>query len=103
MNCTIMRIPRGFKIRKKDDCNTFIEKCMCENSKYSIIVDNTQIIFHKDKDNDISVCVRYGDFSNIFNPMLEVARTKDNCYKETVFDYIWKYRKAINNEWFNAR
>ena len=37
---------------------------------------------------------------DIFNPLLEVARTKDNCYKKTVEDYIWQNRKYINAKWF---
>ena len=104
MRCTIMQIPQGFKIRKKVDVETFINKCMCKDNRYSAIDDNgTQIILEKDKDGNISVCLRTGDLKNIFNPMLEVARTKDNCYKETVQDYIWQFRKAINKEWFSKK
>ena len=104
MRCSIMQIPQGFKIRKKTDVDVFINKCMCKDNRYSAIDDNgTQIILEKDKDGNISVCLRTGDLKNIFNPMLEVARTKDNCYKETVQDYIWQFRKAINKEWFSKK
>lgn len=103
MRCSIMRIPSGFKIRKKTDTDVFIEECMCKDNRYSIIDEDVQLIFEKDKNDNVSVCVRYGDFNNIFNPMLEVARTKDNCYDKTVQDYIWMFRKAINKEWFSKR
>ena len=101
MKCTIMMIPQGFKIRKKADVETFIDKCMCKDNRYSAVDDNgTQIVIEKDKDGNVSVCLRTGDLDNIFNPMIEVARTKDNCYEETAQNYIWKFRKAINAEWF---
>ena len=103
MNCSLMKIPSGFKIRKKVDCDTFIEKCMCNDNGYVIIVDGTQVIMKKDKNGDVSVDIRQGNLKDIFNPYLEVARTKDNCYDKTVQDYIWKYRKAINEKWFNEK
>lgn len=104
MRCTVMKIPQGFKIRKKADVETFINKCMCNDNRYSAVNDNgTQIIIEKDKEGNISVCLRDGDLDNIFNPMLEVARTKDNCYDKTVQNYIWQFRKAINTEFFNKR
>ena len=103
MKCTIMQIPQGFKIKKKADVETFINKCMCNNNRYSIIDENAQLIFEKDKEGNVSVCLRNGDLNDIFNPSLEIARTKNNCYEHTVQDYIWKFRKAINNEWFNKR
>ena len=103
MRCTIMKIPQGFKIRKKADIETFINKCMCKVNRYSVIDNDTQCFIQKDKDGNISVCLRYGDFNNIWNPSLEVARTKDNCYDKTVQDYIWKFRKAINAEYFTER
>ena len=104
MSCSIMVIPYNFKIRKKSDVNTFIDDCMCKNNRYCILFESEkQLILEKDKDGDISVDLRYGNLDDIFNPSIEVARTKDNCYKETVQDYIWKYRKVINNEWFNKK
>ena len=102
-SCSLMCIPQGFKIRKKIDCNTFIEKCMCKGNTYSVIDEDIQLIIEKDKDSNISVAIRHGDLKDIFNPELEVARTKDNCYKETVQDYIWLFRKAINAQWFNKK
>ena len=103
MRCTIMQIPQGFKIRKKVDIETFINDCMCRGCRYSVIDNDVQCFIEKDKDGNISIDLRYGDLNNIWNPSLEVARTKDNCYKETVQDYIWQFRKAINAEWFSKR
>jgi hypothetical protein len=98
-----MKVPQGFKIRKKVDCDTFINDCMCKNNVYSVIDKNTQIIIEKDKDGNISVSERFGDFTNPFNPSLEIAKTKGNCYDKTVQDYIWQFRKAINTQWFNEK
>jgi len=103
MNCTIMMKPQGFKIRKKADVETFINECMCKGNRYSVIDNDTQCFIEKDKEGNISVCIRHGDFDDIFNPMLEVARTKDDCYKETVQDYIWQFRRAINARYFTKR
>lgn len=103
MNCTIMKIPQGFKIRKKADVETFINDCMCKSNRYSVIDNGTQCFFEKDKDGNISVDMRFGDLNDIWNPSLEVARTKDNCYAKTVQDYIWQFRKAINKEYFTQR
>jgi hypothetical protein len=98
-----MKIPCGFKIRKKVDCDTFIEKCMCKDNTYDIIDNDTRIIIKKDVNENVSVYMKYGDLYDVFNPIIEVARTKDNCYKESVKDYVWKYRKAINEKWFNEK
>lgn len=101
MRITIMQKPQGFKIRKKADIETFINKCMCDGNRYSVIYeDNEQLIIEKDKEGNISVYLKSGDLDNIFNPILEVARTKNNCYDKTVQDYIWQFRKAINAEFF---
>ena len=99
----IMSIPSGFKIRKKADVNTFITKCMVNDNEYFIIIQNDfAIFFRKYTDGEISVSIKRGNLSDIFNPTIEVAKTKDNCYKETVEDYVWKYRKYINAKWFNG-
>ena len=102
-SCSIMCIPQGFKIRKKVDCDTFIERCMQKDNDYYFVVNNIGIVLEKDKNGNVSVCEKRGDLNDLFNPLLEVARTKDNCYKETVQDYVWKYRKTINEKWFNER
>ena len=86
MSCSLMKIPCGFKIRKKVDCDTFINDCMCKNNVYSVIDGNTQLIIEKDKDGNISISERFGDFANPFNPSLEVAKTKDNCSRVNWLD-----------------
>lgn len=98
----LMKIPCGFKIRSKIDVDKFINDCMCKDSRYPIIINrNEEIIIEKYNDDNISVSIRNGDLFDVFNPEIEVARTKNNCYNKTVQDYIWQYRKAINNKWFN--
>ena len=104
MKTTIMRIPQGFKIRKKSDVKVFMEKCMHEGNRYDIVTDSElQIIFERDKESNYSVSIRSGDLTDMFNPSLEVARTRNNCYKETVEEYIWQNRKYINAKWFAER
>ena len=102
MNAVIIMVaPNGFKIRKKTDVDVFINQCMLKGGEYYIVTDDgTQFVFYKDKDGNTSVSYRNGDLKDIFNPLLEVARTKDNCYKKTVEDYIWQNRKYINAKWF---
>lgn len=101
MSITIMQIPHGFKIRKKIDVETFINKCMCKGNRYYIVTESgEQFIFEKDKDGSVSVLNRTGDLTDMFNPSLEVARTNGNCYLGTVDEYIWKNRKYINAKWF---
>lgn len=104
MICSIMKIPNGFKIRKKADCDTFINDCMCKGESYSIVYEEgKQLLLEKDKEGNVFVAMRWGDLNDIFNPSLEVARTKDNCYNKSVQDYVWQFRKAINKEWFNEK
>lgn len=101
---TIMLVPQNFKIRRKADVNTFIEKCLQKNNRYDIVTDSgVQFIFAKDNDGNVSVLTRTGDLYDMFNPSLEVARTKDNCYKGTVVEYVWQNRKYINAKWFSRK
>lgn len=101
MSVTIMSIPCGFKIRKKTDIDTFINECMCANNEYYLKINNDLALFiRKDKDS-VSVAEKRWDLHDPFNPLLEVANTSNSSYKETVHDYIWKYRKYINANWFN--
>ena len=101
MSMTIMQIPYGFKIRKKSDVETFMNKCMCNGNRYYIVTETgEQFTFEKDKNGSISVLNRIGDLTDMFNPALEVARTNNNCYKGTVEKYIWENRKYINAKWF---
>lgn len=101
MSIEIMSIPWGFKIRKKVDVDTFINECMCTDNEYYLKINNDLALFiRKDKDS-VSIAEKHGDLYDPFNPLLEVANTSNNSYKETVHDYIWKYRKYINAKWFN--
>lgn len=101
MQISIMTIPYGFKIRKKDDCWRFMETCMAKDSSYYIIRNGVAITFKKDEDGNVSVLEKRGDLFDVFNPELEIASQKNNCYKLNVVDAIWKYRKEINAKWFS--
>ena len=104
MKTTIMLVPQGFKIRKKSDVEIFINECMQKGYRYGIVTDSgLEFIFSKDKDGNISVLMRSGDLTDMFNPSIEIARTNDNCYKGTVKEYIWQNRKHINAKWFTER
>ena len=101
-NVSLMTIHCGFKIRKKVDAEYFVQKCMCKDNEYYIKIDKYfALILRKENDDTISVLKKMGDLYDIFNPLLEVANTNNPAYKETVYDYIWKYRKHINAKWFN--
>ena len=101
---SIMKIPHDFKIRKKSDAEIFIKDCMTNGSSYYLKINKEKaVILEKDSKGNVSVCIKTGDLNDIFNPLLEVARTNNNCYKKTVEDYIWIYRKYINAQWFNER
>lgn len=102
-NLTVMSIPCGFKIKKKIDADVFINDCMITGCEYFLkINDDFALILSKDKDG-VSVLEKRWDLYDPFNPLLEVANTNNTAYKETVQDYIWKYRKYINAKWFSNR
>lgn len=99
---SLMSIPCGFKIRKKLDIDKFMNECMCkENEYYLKINDELALFIEKKKDGTITVAEKRFDLYDPFNPLIEVASTKNKSYKETVQNYIWKYRKYINAKWFN--
>ena len=99
---SIMCMPCGFKIKKKTDTEIFTNKCMCADNEYYLKINNDLALFlRKEKDGSISVLEKRWDLYDPFNPLLEVANTSNSSYKETVYDYIWKYRKYINAKWFN--
>ena len=101
-NVSIMAIPCGFKIKRKVDTERFVDECMCKGSEYYIkINEDLALFFRKENDGTVSVLEKLWDLYDPFNPLLEVANTGNNAYKETVNDYIWKYRKYINAKWFN--
>lgn len=99
---SIMSIPCGFKIRKKVDTEYFANKCMQKDNEYYLIINKDLALFlRKEKDGTVSVLEKRWDLDDPFNPLLEVANTSNPSYKETVYNYIWKYRKYINAKWFN--
>lgn len=101
MNVTIMTIPCGFKIRSKVDVDKFMNECMGYGEYYLKINNELAIWITKEKDGSISVAEKIGDLYDIFNPLLEIANTKNKAYKISVRDYLWKNRKYINAKWFN--
>ena len=99
---SIMCVPSGFKIRKKTDIDIFVDKCMQKNDEYYLKVKkDLAVYFTKDKDGFVYISEKHGDLYDIFNPLLEVASTKHDCYRQSVSDCVWKYRKYINLKWFN--
>lgn len=104
MSMTIMCVPTNFKIKKKTDVDRFVNECMIAGCEYFMkITDEFAVFLDKKKDRSVSVLEKRWDLYNPFNPLLEVASTSNNCYHETVQDYIWKYRKYINATWFNRK
>ena len=102
MRVSLMSIPCGFKIRKKIDTETFVKECMCKDNEYCLKINDELVIFlDKDKKGTVSILEKRWDLYDPFNPLLEVANTNNPSYKETVYDYVWKYRKYINAKWFN--
>ena len=99
-----MCIPNGFKIKTKKDACQFMNECMVAGCEYFMkVTDDLALFFDKKEDGSISVLEKRWDLYNPFNPLLEVANTSNKSYKETVQDYIWKYRKYINATWFSGR
>lgn len=96
MEITVISIPDGFVIRKKADCETFLNECMVRGNSYYIIKDGVAIIFNKDSNENVNVLKKFGDLTNPFNPELEVANQQNPYYESTVSDIVWKYRKEIN-------
>ena len=101
-NISIMSIPCGFKIRRKNDTKLFVNECMLNNNEYYVLINKDLALFlRKEKDGTVSVLEKRWDLYDPLNPLLEIANTNNSSYKETVYDYVWKYRKYINAKWFN--
>lgn len=101
MELYIMKIPQGFKIKKKSDINIFINECMQNENEYVIILNSYEAIALQ-KDNDvISFLVKNGNVRNPFIPYVKIAETNNLTYAYTIEECIWKYRKYINKEWFS--
>lgn len=99
---SLMKIPQGFKIKKKVDIDKFINDCMQNDSVYEVVISSEEkIVIEKDKDGNISFKIKLWDIKDPFNPLMEVAATNNTAYENTIEDWIWKYRKYINKKWFN--
>ena len=85
-----------FKIRIKNDVNTFLKDCIRGDGSVTIPIDKQHCFFIQRNDalGLIEVSEKFGDLQNIFNPELVIP-------DEKMVDYIWKMRKYINNKWFN--
>ena len=84
----------GFKIRKKDDVNTFINKILQGNGSISIKIDNHELYFITRDKNHIYISHKIGDIYDMFNPELVLP-------DEQLYDTVWKIRKYINQKFFN--
>jgi len=99
MRHAVMIVRCGFKIRKKADITEFMNKCMQNKNVYCVQTEDKTLYFEKDDNGDFSVSEKQDGWVS-----LEVARTNNgSCYKDTVEDLIWKYRKYINEQWLNPR
>ena len=88
-----------WKIRSKEHVKQFLNECLY-NGEYSYIHENDRYFIHKENDY-ISISIRDKNSNDIFDSTLEIANTKNDSYKETVYDIIWRTRKSINETWFS--
>lgn len=89
--------PTGnFKIKAKKDIDTLFE-CLSFGGRYVVNVNKHHIIrIKKDKNGSITVIEKTGNLFDLFNPELVIP---DN----EIIDYLYKYRKALNNKFFNDK
>ena len=91
---SMMRILPGFKIRKKIDAKTFMEKCMTNGGEYIIKINpNNAIVFSKRSGEDFSVYNKHGDLDDIFT----VNGEKCNVSSLTVGTTGWKVVIVVPN------
>lgn len=84
----------GFKIRKKDDVDIFINKVLRGNGSISIKIDRNEIYFITREKDHIYISHKLGDIYDMFNPELVLP-------DEQLYDTVWKIRKYINQRYFN--
>lgn len=83
-----------FKIKRKNDVKTFFD-CLTFSGCYTVKINKGFIIrIKKDKSGVIKVSEKRGNIFDIFNPELVIP-------DDEIVSYIYKYRKAINNKFFN--
>lgn len=90
----ILMYNQGFKIRKKEDVDTFINKVLKNDGFISIKISKNEIYFIHRKKDYIYISHKIGDVDNIFNPELVLP-------DEQLYDTVWKIRKYINQRFFN--
>lgn len=93
---------RPFKIRSKTDAKRFLHESMMDGECTYFVNDELLFTIKKNGDN-ISIVEKWGNLYNPFNPTVEVANTGNPSYKESVYDVVYKYRKYINDMWFNNK
>ena len=88
-----------WKIRSKEHVKQFLNECLY-NGEYYYIHGNNRYYIRKEN-GSISISIRDKNSNDVFDPLLEIANTKNDSYRETVFDVIWRTRKSINEKWFS--
>lgn len=89
----ILMYNNGFKIRKKDDVDTFVNKVLRGDGSISIKIDNQELYFITRQKDHIYISHKVGDIYDMFNPELVLP-------DEQLYDTIWKIRKYINKRFF---
>ena len=84
----------GFKIRKKDDVDIFVNKVLKGDGSISIKIDRHEIYFITREKDYIYISHKIGDIYDMFNPELVLP-------DEQLYDTVWKIRKYINQRFFN--
>lgn len=100
---SLMKIPKGFKIKSKSDVEKFMNECMQVNNTYEVKISGVEKIIIEKTKNHMSFMIKLGDIRDPFIPDIEVAKTNAPQYKHDVQYWIWKYRKYINARWFNGK
>lgn len=82
-----------FKIRKKDDVDTFVNKVLRGDGFIAIKIDNQALYCITRQTGRIYISYKIGDIYDMFNPELVLP-------DEEIYDTIWKIRKYINKRFF---
>lgn len=90
----ILMYNSGFKIRKKDDVDIFVNKVLKGDGSISIKIDRYEIYFITRKKDYIYISHKIGDIYDMFNPEIVLP-------DEQLYDIVWKIRKYINQRYFN--
>lgn len=105
-SCYAIKVPvkkgerRPFKVRSKEDAKIFVNEAMGIGQCTYVVDKETAYVVSKTADG-VAISMKKGDLNDVFNPLVEVANTRNTAYKDSVYDVIWKIRKTINEKWFN--